>query len=129
MFVLPKSVDHKIRCVAFKKHRFLGLTPDLLIRCQGVGPRNIYLKKAPSMGPSVLWPRKHHFEIIRCNSGSSWEEKQSWSQKLGGRVPELFTIQRDSQSQTHSLGSYSCTLEAAPNKMKGQHGLPETRCR
>lgn len=84
--------DHKTRYVALKKYRFLGLTPDPLIQSQGAKPRNLFCKKSPPMGPTALGLLKHDFEIIRHNSGNSWEEEQSQSQKLGGRVPKLFLL-------------------------------------
>lgn len=79
------------------------------------------------MGTSALGLLKHNFEIIRHNSGNSWKEEQSPSQKLGGGVPELFITSRDTQSQIHSLGSSFSTLEGASSKRKGQHWPSENR--
>lgn len=79
------------------------------------------------MDTSALGLLKHNFEIIMRNSGNSWEEEQSQSQKQGGGVPELFITSRDSQSQILSLGSSFSTLEGASNKRKGQHWPSENR--
>lgn len=61
MFVLPKSVDHKTRCVAFKKHRFLRLTPDLLIQCQGGRAQEYLLEESSIHGPQCVMASKTSF--------------------------------------------------------------------
>lgn len=70
-FSVPNPFDRKIRCVAFKQYRFQGLTLDLLVQSQGVGPRNLYFKNVLPLGTSMSGLLKHNFEIMRRNSGNS----------------------------------------------------------
>lgn len=81
------------------------------------------MKKGPPAGTSVLGLLKRTSEVMRPNSGNSWEEEQPQSQKQDGRVLELFIIGRNTQSGVYGLGNSASTLKSTPSEMKAQHQL------